>query len=429
MPTEPELISRPAAPGSKAESRAYDDVMHCNRCGFCTSFCPTYLATGDEGLSPRGRNQTWRALMEGRLNPADGKRSFDTCLLCGICTSVCFAQVPTARLMSQAREKVGMTDARRGPLRFFLRTILPRPALFEGFFKILYFGKRAGVSWLLNRLGILKMISPRLAAAESLVDRAPKKFLRDLLPPAPKDADVVHFLSCGPNCLSPEIGLATAHILKVQGIRAGTAKTVCCGLPGQSFGDLEAARTLARKNISVLEDYPHATILIDDSSCAATVKEWPRFFEDDPAWRARAEAVSKRAKDVLEWLDSHPPKVAALTSKTVVTYHDACKARFAQGLVNEPRRLLASLPGVEYRELPEADQWCGGGGTYQFMQPDISQAVGQRKSENISATGAQWVLTSSVSCLLQLRAGLKRTGSKIRSSHISEFIASKLLNR
>lgn len=424
MPTEPELNSRPAAPGSMAESRAYDDVMHCNRCGFCTSFCPTYLATGEEGLSPRGRNQTWRALMEGRLSPTDAKRSFDTCLLCGICTSVCFAQVPTARLMSQAREKVAKAQGGRGLLRFFLLSVLPRPWLFEGFLKILYVGKRVGISRLLNRMGILRRLSPRLAAAEGVVDRAPKKFLRDLLPRASSDAEVIHFLSCGPNCLTPEIGLATAHILKVEGIRAGTAQTVCCGLPGQSFGDLKAARLLARKNIEVLEAYPHATILIDDSSCAATIKEWPHFFEDDPSWRVRAEDVTRRAKDLLEWLSLHPPKTSALNKKTVVTYHDACKARYGQGLITEPRRLLASSPDVDYRELPEADQCCGGGGTYQFMQPEISQSVGDQKTKNIGLTGASLVLTSSVSCLLQLRAGLKRAKSKVQAFHIAEIFGS-----
>jgi glycolate oxidase iron-sulfur subunit len=425
MASDPDLISRQAAPGTHAESRSYDDVMHCNRCGFCTSFCPTYLATGDEGLSPRGRNQTWRAVLEGRLDPLVAKRSFDTCLLCGICTSVCFAQVPTARLMSHAREKVRETQRAAGPMRFFLRHILPRPALFEAILKILFVGKKIGISRLLNRWGVLRKISPRLEAMEDVVERAPQKFLRDLLPSAEKDVEVVHFLSCGPNCLTPEVGLATAHILKVQGVRAGAAKTVCCGLPGQSFGDLEAARILARKNIVVLEEYPHATILIDDSSCAATVKEWPHFFVDDPLWRTRAEAVSRRAKDVLEWLTLHPLSLSAPDLEPTVTYHDACKARYAQGLVNEPRRLLAGVQGIDYRELSEADQCCGGGGTYQFMQPEISQSVGQRKVENISATGASLVLTSSVSCLLQLRGAVRKAKSKVLALHIVEYVAKR----
>src|SRR4051812_6890381 len=88
--------------------KKYEDVAaSCNRCGFCTSYCPTYLATGSETQSPRGRNQTFRALLEGKLkNPSEAVDSIDTCLLCGECTSVCFSEVPTAQLMLQARDYI-----------------------------------------------------------------------------------------------------------------------------------------------------------------------------------------------------------------------------------------------------------------------------------------------------------------------------------
>lgn len=419
--TTPDLDARRATGLTAEDQRAYDDALHCNRCGFCTSFCPTYLATGDESLSPRGRNQAWRAFLEGRLEPADGRRAFDTCLLCGVCTSVCFAQVPTAKLMSSAREKTNNAQGRSLLASFFLRGLLPRPRFFEAVLKVLYWGKRLGVSGLLNRLGILRRIHPRLAAAEGLVDSPPRRFLRNELPPAPLDAEVVQFLACGPNCVSPEIGRATARLLKVQGVKTGSADNACCGLPGISLGDRAAARRLARINIELLEKHPTATILVDDSSCAATLKEWPGLFDDDPAWKTRAVAVAQRTRDLLEWLAQHPP--VAPSGKGPVTYHDACKARYAQGLVEEPRRLLREAPGLDYRELPEADQCCGGGGTYQFMQPAVSQSVGERKTANILSTGARVVLTSSVSCLLQLRAGLRRAGAAARVLHVAEFFS------
>lgn len=419
--TTPDLDTRRATGLSAEDRRAYDETLHCNRCGFCTSFCPTYLATGDESLSPRGRNQAWRAFLEGRLDPADGRRAFDSCLLCGVCTSVCFAQVPTAKLMAAAREKSNNAEGRSLAASFVVRGLLPRPRLFEAVLKVLYWGKRLGVSGWLNRLGILRWIHPRLAAAERLVESPPRRFLRGQLPSAPPDAGVVQFLACGPNCVSPEIGRATAHLLKVQGVKAGSANNVCCGLPGISLGDRAAARRLARINIELLEKHPTATVLVDDSSCAATLKEWPDLFEDDPAWKTRAAAVAERTRDLLEWLSQHPPSAPSV--KEPVTYHDACKARYAQGLVEEPRRLLKSVPGLDFRELPEADQCCGGGGTYQFMQPAVSQEVGVRKTANILSTGARVVLTSSVSCLLQLRAGLRRAGAATRVAHVAEFFS------
>ena len=364
--------------------------------------------------------------MEGRRGPAEGKRAFDTCLRCGLCTSVCFDQVPTAALMSGAREKVQTALGPSWPVRFVLRWLLPRQAWFERTLKVLFWVKRLGISGLLSWAGLLRLIHPRLAAAEDLMDRAPRRFARDDAPAATPSVEVVHFLACGPNCLTPEVGRATEALLKVRGVTFGAADNVCCGLPGVSFGDREAARRLARLNIERLERYPTAIILVDDSSCAATIKDWPTFFVDDPLWKTRADAVARRTRDLLEWLKGPPSgrtsnaQVPALES---VTYHDACKARYGQGLVEEPRRLLKGAAGVDYRELPEADQCCGGGGAYQFMQPEISSAVGDRQVKNLIATGASVVLTSSVSCLLQLRARLRRAGSGPAARHIAEWWA------
>jgi glycolate oxidase iron-sulfur subunit len=428
----PDLVTRTAVLGSPEDRSAYADALRCNRCGFCTSFCPTYLATGDEGLSPRGRNQAFRALLEGRLaDPADASRSFDTCLQCGICTSVCFSEVPTAKLMSAAKGKVLESTGAPAPLRWILRGLLPRPGVFDPLLRLLFLGKRLGVSGLLNRLGVLRRIDPRLAAAESMVERAPGAFLRARLPPAGADAEVVQFLACGSNYLRPSVGEATAELLSTAGVKAGAAPNVCCGLPGTSFGDREAARAMARKNIEALERHPQAVVLVDDSSCAAAVKDYPSLFRDDAGaeeadWLRRARAVAGRTRDLLEWLDAAGRKPwTADRGPWTVTYHDSCKARFGQGLVEQPRRVLKAVPGVELRELEESDQCCGGGGTFSFMQPDLSKDVLARKMQNVESTETGTVLTSAVSCLLQISSGLRRAGSKMKALHIAEFLAAR----
>jgi glycolate oxidase iron-sulfur subunit len=442
----PDIRPRAAAPGTPAEKAAYDDTLHCNRCGFCTSFCPTYLATGDEGLSPRGRNQAFRALLEGRLkDPAEAERAFSTCLLCGACTAVCFAEVPTAKLMSAARAKVAESKGRPWPVTFALKVLLPRPGLFAAFLKLAFLAKRLGVSRALLNLGLLRLISPQLAAAEEISEEVPGRFLADALGrlPPPPGADAVQFLACGPNYLLLLVGWATRRLWDSCVAKAGCAANVCCGLPGLSYGDLDAARALARRNIEELEKYPEAAVLVDDSSCAATIKEYPDLFRDDPDWRPRAEALAKRTKDLVEWLAKTttpspapsplgrgeekrefplPEGEGVRRTGEGVTYHDPCKARYAQHLVDAPRAVLKSS-GVDCRELPEADQCCGGGGTYSFVHPDISRAVLDRKVKNIESTGAEITLTSSVSCLLQLQAGLRWAKSKVRALHIAEFLS------
>lgn len=421
---DPDIQSRAPKDLSPWDKARYEDTLHCNRCGFCTSFCPTYLATGDETLSPRGRNQALRAFYEGRLkDPASASRSFDTCLQCGVCTSVCFAEVPTARLMGAAKGKVSESRGAPWIQRVVLRVLLPRTRLMEWVLVPLFWMKRLGIPRLLNRLGLLRLVSPALAAAEEMADDAPLRFLRASLKPAPPDAEAVQFVACGTNYLMPEAGRATARLLDKSGCRHGKGPTVCCGLPAASSGDMEAARRLARANIEALEKFPGAVVLVDDSSCSATLKDYPSFFEQDPAWKSRAEAVAKRTKDLSEWLvekDFHfPSPVSHLPKK--VTYHDPCKARYSQKLTEPPRRLLRSLP-VEYVELPEADQCCGGGGTVSFLQPDLSRAVLDRKAACIVSTGAEAVVTSSASCLMQLRFGLKRAGSAVKGLHLAVFL-------
>lgn len=425
MTDKPDIHTHTAALTNPGDKARYEEALKCNRCGFCTSFCPTYLATGDEGLSPRGRNQALRALLENRLaDPAQAARLFDTCLLCGICTSVCFSEVPTAKLMSAGREKIMQARGEPWLLRLFLRQLLPRPRLFEAFLKVVYLGKISGVSRLLNRLGLLRWVDQRLAAAEDVVDDLPWRFLRSRLSgrAAQHDAQAVYFFACGSNFIRPSVGEASARLLDGAGARWGCAQNNCCGLPGISYGDLDAARALARKNIEIYEQFPQAVIVVDDSSCASTLKDYPALFESDPDWLPRAGAVARRVRDINEWLVEQP-FTAPDGPVQSVTYHDPCKARYAQKIVDPPRRLLAARTDVDYRELPEADQCCGGGGTYSFMQPEISQAVQARKIQNIASTGASMVLTSSVSCLLQVAAGLRRAGAKTRALHLTEFLS------
>src|SRR5687768_16356434 len=125
MATNPPSDNNPLHDLAKFE----DGVVACNRCGFCTDYCPTYKATGNEAFSPRGRNQMVRALIEGKVaDPAQASESIETCLLCGECTSVCFSEVPTAKLMVAARHFINRSKGIARPLKFFLKRILPYPA-------------------------------------------------------------------------------------------------------------------------------------------------------------------------------------------------------------------------------------------------------------------------------------------------------------
>ena len=98
-----------------------------------------------------------------------------------------------------------------------------------------------------------------------------------------------------------------------------------------------------------------------------------------------------------------------------------------QGIRQEPRTLLRIVPGLDFRELPEADACCGSGGTYNIEKPEMSDRVLRRKVENIRATGADVLVTANPGCLLQLRKALAQETPPIRVLHVTEVLAASLL--
>ncbi len=431
-----------------------ETVAACNRCGFCTSFCPTYNATGNEAHSPRGRNQAFRALIEGRISdPSQIQESVDTCLLCGECTSVCFSEVPTAQLMVQARELLkSRSDTKL--LRLFLENVLFEPKRLRWFLKLAFFGKRFGAAWLLRKTGLLDKFAPILAAADDLVTQVPLRFLLDypaakfkteqqlretahakiieeqktagVSKPVTDRPKVAYFPACGTQYLKPGAGLATLGFCRTLGVEVVIPDVVCCGLPAQSQGLLENARTFAKRNIERIERGRYEAVLVDDSSCTAHLKEYPKLFQSDPAWLARAHEVAQKVRDVPTFFLQRGilERVKKLRwSGGPVAFHDPCKMQYGLKSTQVPRDILLNVTGLKLVPVPDADQCCGGAGTFSFTHPEMSQEVLKAKIRNIISSGCSVVVTTSVSCLIQLQFGLRKENSKIEAMHLTEFLA------
>src|SRR4051812_40058382 len=91
----------------QGDKDAYDAVSECSRCGYCEQSCPTYVASSKETMNPRGRNQLFRMILEGKLNdPKPAEEAFSTCLLCGACSSVCYAGIKTSDLVLDGRRRI-----------------------------------------------------------------------------------------------------------------------------------------------------------------------------------------------------------------------------------------------------------------------------------------------------------------------------------
>jgi glycolate oxidase iron-sulfur subunit len=195
----------------------------------------------------------------------------------------------------------------------------------------------------------------------------------------------------------------------------------CCGALHAHAGDLEGARTLARRNIAAFEHSGADYIAVNASGCGAMMKEYGHLLVDDPEWAARAAALSERVRDVSELLAAAGPKPGgALPIR--VTYDAPCHMVHAQRIVRPPLQLLESIPGIELVPLVDADQCCGSAGIYNLVQPELAGQVLAPKLANIAGTGAQYVATGNPGCLMHIGSGLLRDGQRARTVHPVELL-------
>jgi glycolate oxidase iron-sulfur subunit len=409
----------------------YDEVAKCGRCGFCLPTCPVYTATKREPHVARGKNALFRNLVEGRTTlDTDLRDAFENCLLCRACTANCFPAVETDRLVVAFRETYARRFGRPAVQRLIFRGLLPYPDVMAALIRVAWTGHRLGLADVAQRLGLLRMINPKLENAMQLRDEVPATFLRArlnkrMLPSRrPSRPRIGYWISCGYNYMMPEVGEATVHVLERSGYSVHVLPNNCCGLPVYGYGDVEGARLLARSNIAKLGDLARYDFIVSDcGSCSGHLKEYAHLLKDDPLFRQRAETLVAKVRSFSELLHADGAEIPLGEFSATVTYHDPCHLgpRY-QAVVSQPRDLIRSVPGVEYRELNEADWCCGAAGSYNFMHNEISVKILDRKVENIERSGADVVVTECPACIMQLSLGARRRGLGTRVLSVSQLL-------
>ena len=405
----------------------YDEIAQCNKCGFCQVACPIFRATGHESGVARGRLALLRAIIEGRLDWSDDIEAplFD-CLLCGACTSNCFPAIPTSDLLIRARSEYLTRVGRKSIHRLLFDHLLPYPHRLHVAARAVALSKKAGLSNLARALGLLRIFGRDFAHAEDIVENLPVTAFRDRHHPgvyqgSGKELIIGYFIGCGVDIIQ-QTGSATLQLLRQIARQVHVLDNCCCGLPAYSFGDLQIAQKLAQKNLQALASVPYDVIITDCSSCASFLKKYPVLFSEEDSRHEAAGMFSVKVRDLAEWLNTVAVPAPATDAAIRVTYHDPCHASRGQGLVKEPRDILKNIPGIEYRELPEADWCCGGAGAYALSQYDLYRRVLDRKIANLKATEADIIATSCPACIIHLSYGVRKHGLKTRVCHISELI-------
>lgn len=406
----------------------YDEISQCNKCGFCQVACPIFRSTGHESGVARGRLALLRAIIENRLEwTRELEGPLFNCLLCNACTANCFPAIPTADLVIKARSEYLEKVGRKSVHRLLFDHLLPYPRRLSWAARAVASGKNTGISDLAGAVGLLRIFGYNFSKASEIVDRIPLKTFREKFKPGQykgegKDLTIGYFIGCGVDIMTRDTGIAALSLLKKIGKTVTILDNCCCGLPAQSYGDLDAARKFAGKNLEILSAKAFDVIVTDCSSCGSFLKKYPELFPENSEQHDLARQVSSRIRDMVELINIKEFPATADGASISVTYHDPCHASRGQGLITEPRDMLSQLPQVEYREMPEADWCCGGAGSYAFSNYDLSQQVLDRKMENIKATDADIVATSCPACIIQLSYGVRKHGLKTKVCHISELV-------
>jgi len=392
-------------------------IAACDRCGTCLTVCPLFGARDVEASSARGKNAIARALAEGGIEPSrDALAAVNFCLLCRACVENCPSKVKTDEAMIDVRqylvEKTGTPNLQYKAIGGLLKS--------PGMVKL-----AAGALSLLRKLGLGNvfphgMVPEEYTRAHFLAAFAgpaaigQKASLSDVVVgPATR---VAYFHGCGMRMMFPEAASETLRILETL-TRPIRKDNVCCGLPHLAHGMRRDFLALARKNIRIFEE---ADIVVSDcASCGGTLKHIGSYFSEDPVWKDRAAAFSRKVMDLTEYLVKAGYRPRQRVSARM-TYHDPCHLVRGQGIRNQPRDLLKAAG--DFVEMTEADTCCGGAGSFHIDYPNISEKILGKKREYIERTGASVVVTGCPGCLIQLTKAARAAGGKFKALHISQVL-------
>jgi glycolate oxidase iron-sulfur subunit len=392
----------------------YELFMDCVHCGLCLSSCPTYLETGDENDSPRGRIYLWRAVTDGRaeLTP-EVRHHLDLCLECLGCETACPSGVQYGKIIGSYKKDMTRLLPPAPTVNWLQRQMLFHLTPYAGRMRLalapMRLLQRMGLSGLVRRMGRLLPRSLRLM--QDIVPPLAPHYgrLPEVMPAEGKRrARVALFTGCAADAFFPQTNLNTARVLQRNGCEVWIPRTqVCCGALHYHAGLETQAERLAADNCRAfgkgLQDGLDKVdaIINNAGGCGPVLKEYGHLLEKTPTAGVGA-AFASKVRDISEFLVELGPVKPTHPLPIKATYHDACGLSHAQKIRQPPRQLLGLIPGLELVPLNEGELCCGAAGAYNITQPEMSHALGQRKARNILATGAQAVFTGNVGCSLQI---------------------------
>ncbi|MGB7023232.1 MAG: (Fe-S)-binding protein [Candidatus Acidiferrales bacterium] len=421
----------------------YADYSRCIHCGLCLNACPTYRLWHNEADSPRGRIRQMALIDQGRMELGEAfVTHIDRCLDCRACETACPSGVEYGKLVEQARAQIEKNYKRprasRAIRNFVYRRLLVEPQRIARMARIVRFYQRSGLETVARGSGLLRLMGLQQRAA--LLPRIDREFFHSRLGqtfPArgERRARVAFFAGCVAQVTFTALNDATIRVLQANGCEVVVpAEQSCCGALAAHAGVRDVARSLARRNMEIFLREPFDAIITNAAGCGSTLKEYTHLFAKD-AGAEGAQDVRERAstaesasqfrskmRDVTEFLAELGLSAPLRETKLRVTYQDSCHLLHGQKIREAPRQLIRAVPGVEFVEMPLADQCCGSAGVYNVTETKTSMELLAEKMRHAASTKASAIVTANPGCILQLRAGARLHATDQEVMHVVELL-------
>ena len=413
------------------EGPAQADLDKCVHCGLCLNACPTYRELGVEMDSPRGRIQQMINIAGGEAINDSYIEHMELCLACRGCETACPSGVPYGRMIEAARAEIESRRKRAWPsrvLRYFVfHRLLPSRAMLQIAGAGLYLYQASGMQRLLRASGILNALGS-LGRIEALTPTVEVPFFyshvgKTFSAEGQKRYRVAFLSGCIANLTFCRLNEATLRVLQKNGCEVVIPGSQnCCGALHVHSGLKDEARALARRNIDAVLESGFDAVITNAAGCGSTLKEYHELLADDPDYHEKAKRFSAMMKDVTEFLASIELNSNMKPLEYTVTYQDSCHLLHGQKIKAAPRKLLRSIPGLKFREMPNSDVCCGSAGIYNIVRNEMAMQILQHKMQAVKLSRADVIATANPGCMLQLDAGARLYGEGQKVKHVVELL-------
>jgi glycolate oxidase iron-sulfur subunit len=378
---------------------------------------------GSEMDSPRGRIYLMRALDEGRARITDTfSEHMFRCLDCRACETACPSGVHFGQMMEDTRAEIVRQRPAHWIARLMLRHVFPYPWRFHLASRLLQIYQNTGMQAAVRATGLLKLLAPEMAKAETLMPdlkiESGLELGRTYPADEPRVGTVAFFTGCVMNSMLGSVNQASVRLLNAAGYDVVVPKEqVCCSALANHAGLRDTAIEAGKRNAAAFSDPRIEAVLINAAGCGAMLKEYPHIAEETAEF-------SSKVKDISEFLAG--TRLASRLKVSIqkrVGYDDPCHLIHGQRIKAEPRVLLKSIPGIEFVEVEGADQCCGSAGIYNIVQNDLSMAILDAKMEQIRKARLDILATGNPGCMFQFRYGARRAGLNLEVVHPVELLA------